>query len=533
MSTLLNGARFKILVADDLSPAGVEILRQAGEVTVQTGLKEDALRDALPPYHALVVRSSTRVTAKALEKATNLAVIGRAGIGVDNIDVAAATERGIVVMNTPDAGATTTAEHAIALLFSLARNIPAADAALKAGRWDKNKFVGVELRGKVFLVLGLGKIGRIVAERGVALGMEVIGHDPYVDETRAPKGVRLVELDEGLAEADFVSVHVPLMDSTKNLIDATRLGKMKPTARLIHAARGGIVDEGALADALDNNKIAGAALDVFVEEPLPEGHRLRKTKNLVLTPHLGASTAEAKDAVSIDVADQVVTCLTRGIALNGVNVPAIAPSEAKLLGPFLELAHNLAGFLAQTFDGPLETVRVTLQGAIPERTEQPLLVAALTGALQQRAELPVTPVNARKIAERLGIRTHVEASSMKRDFLSLVRVEMLIGGVRHKVSGTVLGNRHGRMVELDEFMLDAIPEGPLLVTFHNDEPGVVGAVGTLLGKARVNVSRLQLGVPEANSREAVGIWNLGSVLSPEVLTQVRALSSVRRACQVQ
>jgi D-3-phosphoglycerate dehydrogenase len=522
----------KILVADDLSPQGVEILRQAGEVTVQTGLKEDQLREALVPYHALVVRSATRVTARALEKASNLAVIGRAGIGVDNIDVAAATERGIVVMNTPDAGATTTAEHAIALLTSLARNIPAADAALKAGRWDKNKFVGVELRGKVFLVLGLGKIGRIVAERGVALGMEVIGHDPYVDESRAPKGVRLVDLDEGLAEADFVSVHTPLLESTKNLLDARRLALLKPSARLIHAARGGIVDETALADALDKGLLAGAALDVFVEEPLPEGHRLRKTKNLVLTPHLGASTVEAKDAVSIDVAEQVVACLTRGIALNGVNVPVIAPSEAKLLGPFLELAHNLAGFLAQTFEGPLETVRVTLQGAIPENAATPLLVAALTGALQRRAERPVTPVNARKTAERLGIRTHVEASPMKRDFVSLVRVEMLMGGVRHKVSGTVLGSRHGRMVELDEFMLDAIPEGPLLVTFHNDEPGVVGAVGTLLGKARINVSRLQLGAPDAGGGEAVGIWNLGAPLSADLLAQVRALPAVRRACLV-
>jgi len=522
----------KILVADDLSEGGIEILRQAGEVTVKTGLKEDALRDLLPAFHALVVRSATQVTARVLEKADNLAVIGRAGIGVDNIDVAAATERGVVVMNTPDAGATTTAEHAIALMFSLARNIPAADAALKAGRWDKNKFVGTELRGKVFLVVGLGKIGRIVAERGVALGMEVVGHDPYVDESRAPKGVRLVDLDEGLGEADFVSIHVPLMDATRNLIDAHRLAKMKPTARLIHAARGGIVHEDALADALDQGRLAGAAVDVFTEEPLPPEHRLRKTKNLVLTPHLGASTVEAKGAVSVDVAEQVVACLTRGIAVNGVNVPAIAPSEAKLVAPFLNLAHNLAAFLAQTFEGPLETVRVTLQGALPERSSQPLLVAALTGALQQRAERPVTPVNAGAVAQQLGIRIHVEASPMKRDFVSLVRVEMLIGGERHCVSGTVLGSRHGRMVELDSFLLDAIPEGPLLVTFHRDQPGVVGAVGTLLGKAHVNVSRLQLGVPEAGGSDAVGIWNLDGPLSRELLTAVRALEPVNRACFV-
>jgi len=526
-------SRCRILVADDLSPAGIELLREVGEVTVQTGLKEDALRDALPPYHALVVRSATKVTARVLERAENLSVIGRAGIGVDNIDVAAATERGIVVMNTPDAGATTTAEHAIALLLSMARNIPAADAALKAGRWDKNKFVGVELRGKTFLVVGLGKIGRLVAQRGVGLGMTVIGHDPYIDERSVPEGVRLVDLDEGLAEADFVSIHVPLLDSTRNLFDARRLARMKPGARLVHAARGGIVDEDALADALESGRLAGAAVDVFVDEPLPPDHRLRRTRNLVLTPHLGASSVEAKDAVSIDVAEQVATCLRRGIVLNGVNVPPISPSEAQIVAPFLDLCHDLAAFLAQVFEGPLETVRVTLQGAIPERASQPLLVAALTGALQKRADRPVTPVNARRIAESLGIRTHVETSAMKRDFVSLVRIEILAGGERHRASGTVLGHRHGRLVELDDWLLDAIPEGPLLVTFHRDEPGVVGAVGTLLGEAKVNISRLQLGTSEADGGEALGIWNLGAPLDEAVLARVRALPAVRRACLVQ
>ena len=525
-------APLRILVADDLSQAGIDRLAQAGEVTVRTGLKEDELRDLLPAFHALVVRSSTQVTARVLENATNLAVIGRAGIGVDNIDVRAATEHGIVVMNTPDAGATTTAEHALALMFSVARNIPAADAALKAGRWDKSKFTGVELRSKVLLVLGLGKIGRVVAERAVGLAMDVVAYDPYVAESATPKGVRLVDLDEGLRLADFVTVHVPLLDSTRNLLDAKRLAQLKPTARLVHAARGGIVDETALCDALDAGKLAGAAVDVFTTEPLPADHRLRATKNLILTPHLGASTVEARENVSIDVADQVVTCLQRGIALNGVNVPAIAPSEARIVAPFLNLAHDLAAFLAQAFDGPLESVRLTLQGAIPERSSLPLLVAALTGALARRAHTPVTPVNARRHAEQLGVRTHVEASSMKRDFMSLVRVEMLIGGERHRVSGTVLGNRHGRMVELDDFLLDAIPEGPLLVTFHGDRPGVLGAVGTILGAADVNISRLQMGATEVDGGAAIGIWNLDRAPAADVLTKVRAVDAVQRACLV-
>ncbi len=523
---------FQILVADDLSQAGIDCLRKAGVVTVRTGLKEDELRDLLPAYHALVVRSSTRVTARVLEKANNLAVIGRAGIGVDNIDVPAATERGIVVMNTPDAGAITTAEHALALLFSVARNIPAADAALKAGRWDKSKFTGVELRGKVLLVLGLGKIGRVVADRAVGLAMEVIAHDPYVAESGAPKGVRMVDLDEGLRLADFVTVHVPLLDSTRNLVNAERLALLKPSARLVHAARGGIVDETALCDALDAGRLAGAALDVFTVEPLPAEHRLRSTKNLILTPHLGASTVEARENVSIDVAEQVVTCLQRGIALNGVNVPPIAPGEARLVGPFLDLAHDLAAFLAQTFQGALESIRITLQGALPERTSLPILVAALTGALARRTESPVTPVNARRLADQLGVRTHVEASSMKRDFMSLIRVEMLIGGERHHVSGTVLGNRHGRMVELDDFLLDAIPEGPLLVTFHGDRPGVLGAVGTILGQANVNISRLQLGTAERGAERAIGIWNLDRAPTAEVLAKVRAVGAMQRACLV-
>ena len=336
----------------------------------------------------------------------------------------------------------------------------------------------------------------------------------------------------GECELDFDLGLRSNLDSTRNLLDARRLAQLKPTARLVHAARGGIVDEAALCDALDAGKLAGAAVDVFTIEPLPADHRLRKTKNLILTPHLGASTVEARENVSIDVADQVVLCLQRGIALNGVNVPAIAPSEARIVAPFLNLAHDLAAFLAQAFDGPLESVRLTLQGAIPERSSLPLLVAALTGALARRAHTPVTPVNARKHAEQLGVRTHVEASSMKRDFMSLVRVEMLIGGERHRVSGTVLGNRHGRMVELDDFLLDAIPEGPLLVTFHGDRPGVLGAVGTILGAADVNISRLQMGATETVGGAAIGIWNLDRAPAADVLTKIRAVDAVQRACLV-
>ncbi|MGA0058943.1 MAG: hydroxyacid dehydrogenase [Planctomycetota bacterium] len=344
--------RYSILVADTLGDEGLAILQDAGDVTVRTGMDEAALRAALAGCDALVVRSATRGPAGALEGADRLAVIGRAGIGVDNIDVEAATERGIVVMNTPQAGATTTAEHAIALLVSMARHVPAADAALKAGRWDKKLFTGVEITGKTFGVVGLGNIGRIVADRGRGLGMEVIAYDPFVTQERAPEGVRMVSLDELCAEADFVSIHVPLLDETRHLFDRARIARMKPGARLIHAARGGIVEDEALADALESGHLAGAALDVFELEPLPADHPFRRLANVVLTPHIGASSAEAQKSVALDMARQVVLALTKGVVLNGVNVPRVAPAEAAALGPYLTLARQLAAFLTALHDGP-------------------------------------------------------------------------------------------------------------------------------------------------------------------------------------
>lgn len=518
----------RILVADELSPEGMDLLDEAGEVVSAKGMDEDTLRDTLPGFHALIVRSATKVTARSLEKANALTVIGRAGIGIDNIDVEAATERGIVVMNTPEAGAVTTAELAVALIMNLARNIAAADASMKQGKWEKSGLIGTELKGQVLGVLGLGRIGSVVAERGLGLRMRVLAHDPQVDQGRAPVGVRLVTFDELLERADFLTVHVPLLPATRDLLDKDAIARMKPTARIIHAARGGIVNEEALCDALDEGRLAGAALDVFSREPLPPDSRLRFTKNLVLTPHLGASTREAKRNVSVEMARQVVTCLRRGIALNGVNVPRITRSEARHVAPFLDLAHNLSSFLVQVFDGELESLRLTLQGELPASVQHPVQVSMLTGALASRSERPVTPVNAERMADRMGLRVHTEISTLKRDFVNVIRIEAVVGGERHSISGTVLGYRHGRMVEFDDIMLDAIPEGPMLVTFHRDEPGVVGRIGSLLGAEGVNVARLQLGAGPANG-QALGIWNLSRSLDDDVLARVRDDVSIVRA----
>ena len=523
----------RVLVADELAAEGLAILEAVGEVVVRPGMDEDALCEALSTgFHALVVRSATTVTARALQAATKLVVVGRAGIGVDNVDVPAATERGIVVMNTPDANAVSTAEHTLSLMFSMARHVAAADASIRRGEWTKGKFIGTELTGKTLGILGLGRIGRTVADRAVGLSMQVIAHDPFVTEANAPAGVRLGSMEDVLAKADILTVHVPLLDATRGLLNRERLQSMKRGARLLVVARGGMVDEEALCELLESGHLAGAALDVFAEEPLPEDHPLRKVPGTVFTPHLGASTAEAKRGVSVEVAKQIVTCLSTGVALNGINVPRIAPGEASMVGPYMALTQHLAAFLTGIVSGKVESLRLTVQGALPERSREPLALAMLTGALRHRVHGTVTLVNAAKHGETMGIRVHAETSSMKRDFMNLVRVEAVIDGVRHGASGTVLGNKHGRMVEFDGFLFDAIPEPPLLVTFHRDSPGVVGHLGTILGQAHVNISRMQLGTKDdetASDTEAMAVWNLDSGLSDKVLARIRAEPTVHSA----
>jgi len=526
----------KILVADDLAEEGLELLRAAGEVTVQKGMDEATLRRTLPSFHALVVRSATQVTARSLELADQLALIGRAGIGVDNIDVAAATARGIVVMNTPEAGAVTTGEHALALLLSLARCIPAADASVRAGNWDKAKFTGVELLGKQLGVLGLGRIGRVVGERARGLGMTIAAYDPFVSQQNAPDGVRLMDLDELLATSDFVSVHVPLGDDTRHLLSRDRLLQMKRGARLVHAARGGIVDEVALCEVLQQGHLAGAALDVYEQEPLPADSPLRSAPNLVLTPHLGASTHEAKRNVSIEMARQVALAVQKGVVLNGVNVPRLSPADAAQVGPYLDLARNLATFLTQTFPGPLQSLRLSVQGGIPASAHRSLTVAMVCGALHCSVAGTLTPVNAERIAAERNVRVHCEATSMKRDFMSLLRVEAVLGEQRHFATGTVLGHRHGRLVELDGYVIDAIPETPMLVTFHKDQPGVVGKLGTALGDAGINITRMQIGTMARNGDHApataLGILNLDRAPNAAQLAAVQAIPAIERACLV-
>ncbi|MDP6363277.1 MAG: phosphoglycerate dehydrogenase [Candidatus Poseidoniia archaeon] len=516
-------AEWRILVADEVAPEGVELLRSAAQVSVHAGLSEAELRAALPGCHALVVRSATKVTARALEAADSLVVIGRAGIGVDSIDVAAATERGIAVMNTPESGAVTTAEHTLAMIMALARRIPLGDRLLREGDWAKPRLVGIELRGKTLGVVGLGRIGRVVADRALGLKMRVLAHDPFLKEP--PEGVQLVSFERCLAESDIVTLHAPLVAKTRHLMNAAAFAQMQPGARLVNCARGGLVDEAALQAALESGHLAGAALDVYDREPLDEAHPLLGLDNVILTPHLGASTREAKVAVVTDLAQQILTCLETGLVLNGINVPHVPAGEAQFLAPFLKLAERLGALLVQAFPGSLTALKVTTQGDLAQAGQRPVQVAALAGALRPLAEGAVTQVNAEKLAGEMDVALSGGQDRLKRDFVNLLRIEAEIDGGTHFASGTLIGRRHLRMVELDAFLLDAIPEGELLLTWHQDRPGMLGRIGTLLGEHGVNISRLQLGRHDGG---ALAIYNLDAPLNEGVRNALAAVDGIGR-----
>lgn len=521
---LARVSRWKVLVADDLAPEGVELLRNVAEVSTHKGMAEDELRAALVGTHALIVRSATKVTAASLEGADDLLVIGRAGIGVDNVDVAAATDHGIVVMNTPESGAVTTAEHAVAMMLSLARRIPAADRLLHEGRWEKKGLTGVEITGKTLGLIGLGRIGRVVADRSRGLKMRVLAYDPHVPEDRVPEGVVLVTLARCLSESDFVSIHVPLLDDTRHLLDRAAFAQMKHGSRLIHCARGGVVDEEALLEALERGQVAGAALDVFEKEPLDPDHPLLAHPNVVFTPHVGASTEEARRAVACDMAQQVVTCLDTGTVVNGINVPRIAPSQAGRLAPFLELAQGLGSFVVQAFGGEVSSVTVELQGETPQSAEEPLRLAAAVGALRGLGHV-VTPVNALARAADRGVTVSSVQRLLKSEYVEMIRVEAAIDGVARSAAGVLFGRRRPRLVEFEGTPIDASLEGEMLVTVHHDQPGVIGRIGSLLGDAEVNISGMQIGLREGG-REALGLLNLDTHPTPELLEQIATLPFV-------
>ncbi len=505
----------------------MDAFKQRGlEPEVKTGLTGDALLEAVRDVDAIVVRSATKITREVIDAAQRLRVVGRAGIGVDNIDLEAATEKGVVVMNTPLGNATTTAELAIALLLSLARHIPRADRMVREGVWKKKLLVGTEITGKTLGVIGLGRIGRIVAERGRGLGMKVVAFDPYLDKGDSPLSyVELLDLDELLTRIDFLTVHVPLMPATKNLLSWSEMAKIKPGARLIQASRGGVVDEEAVVDALSNGRLAGAAFDVFVQEPVPADHPLLARDDVVLSPHLGASSTEAQLRVAVDIADGISEFLIDGVAKNAVNAPTIAPEALHELAPFTLLAEKLGSFVAQRLAGPIRKVELTVSGDVTHLGVEHLRLALLVGILKHSLETGVNFVNAPQLAKERGILVleSVQESSTYRQGEIQVSATEKGGSATSAVTGAVFG-REPRIIRIDDSRLDLPPRGHLLITRHKDVPGVLGRIGTLLGAHDVNIRRLELGPSAAGP--ATGYLTLEAAPPDEVLAEIRALDGM-------
>ncbi|MBI2896966.1 MAG: phosphoglycerate dehydrogenase [Deltaproteobacteria bacterium] len=513
----------KVLVSDTLSEHGLAVLRAASDLQVdyRPGLSEEDLANAIEPYEALVIRSGSKVTAKVLGRARNLEVVGRAGIGVDNVDVKEASRRGVVVMNTPTGNAVTTAEHALTLLLSLARKIPQATASIKAGKWEKSKFEGHEVTGKTLGVIGLGNIGRIVANRALGLKMTVLGHDPVLSADRAAQlGFELVTLDELFRRSDFITVHTPLTEQTRGLIDARAIDRMKPGVLLVNAARGGIIDEEALRAALESGKVGGAALDVFVKEPPPKDQPLLQMDRVIATPHLGASTEEAQERVAVEIAEQIVTFLTEGGIKNAVNIPSLSPSVL----PYVDLGRRLGTVLAQLDRSDVSEIRVEVAGDAAEHGVTPIANEAVAGFLAHFLDIPVNLVSAPHVAGEQGIRVLEIKSPRQGGYSALVRVEVAGTGGSRVAAGTVMANRP-RIVSLIGFEVDADPTGSVLVMRNDDVPGVIGAVGTVLGGRGINVSRAQVGTGPRKG-EAMSFWNLDSPVDDATLALLRALPHV-------
>ncbi len=526
----LRAGEARVLICDDLSEAALELFRARGiEPEVDTGMDEDALVARVPGVHALVVRSATRITRRVLEAADDLRVVGRAGVGVDNVDRDAATERGVVVMNTPTGNTTTTGELAIALLLALARHIPRADRLVRAGSWSKKGLVGTEVTGKRLGVIGLGRIGRVVAERALGLRMEVVAHDPYLaasGQASPVEGALLVDLDELVETSDFITLHVPLSDSTRNLLSRERLARTRPGVRIVNAARGGLGAEAALLELLDAGHVAGAALDVLAEEPPAQGHPLVGRDDVILTPHLGASSAEAQHNVAVDVARQIADFLLDGVAHNAVNAPALPAA------PYVTLGEKIGAFLAQRTVAPVRKLEVTLSGPTVGEAREYLLLSILVGAL--RASVGgVNYVNAPLVAAEHGVRVLESEEPEHHAYQDLIKVRATtLGGERsHLVSGTVFG-RHPRFVRVDDLHLDLAPSGAILVTDHTDRPGVIGEIGTLLGRSGVNIQRLELGTAKGGAR-AQGFLSLDQAPDEATLEAIRELEAIEGAQLVQ
>jgi D-3-phosphoglycerate dehydrogenase len=510
----------KVLVREEIAEAGIRLLRDRGfEVDVDG---DSDLAKTIGGYDAIIVRSATKVTADLIARADNLKVIGRAGVGIDNVDVEAATRRGIVVANAPESTVISAAEHTIGLLVALTRNIPQAHAALKQGRWERKTYGGVELADKTLGVLGFGRIGQQVARRAAGLGMRVVAYDPFVSRDRFRElGVERVEnADDVYAAADFLTLHLPLTDETRESLNANAFGKMRDGVRIVNAARGALVDEGDLLDALKSGKVGGAALDVFSTEPY--SGPLLELDNVVVTPHLAASTEEAQDRAGVIIAEQVAAALQGGLVSNAVNIPVIGAEDLEVLGAYIPLAAKLGRLAMELAEGDVEELRLTYFGALSQYDTRLLTVAALNGAFQGRSDQPVNYVNAPMIAAERGVNVREERSRSARDYTNLVRVESVSGGQPLRVAGTTMGNDNRLwLVSALGFELD-MELAPLLVVFrYDDVPGVIGKVGTLFGAAGVNIANMTVSRTRQGGQALMAL-SIDSPAPPELVQQIHS-----------
>jgi D-3-phosphoglycerate dehydrogenase / 2-oxoglutarate reductase len=521
----------RVLVADAISPKGVELLETGGQllVDIKTGLKEKELVAIVAGYSALVVRSQSKVTADVIDAAKHLKVVGRAGVGVDNVDVDAATRRGVIVMNTPGGNTVSTAEHAFSLLVSIARSIPQAHASVKEGKWDRKSFEGVELQGKTIGIFGMGRIGTEIARRAIAFGMRPVAYDPYLSPSRARSlQVELFEdLSDVLAQSDFLTMHMPLTPETRHLINAERIAKMKRGVRIVNCARGGLIDEQALYDALKSGQVAAAALDVYETEPPPEDYPLRSLPNIVFTPHLGASTAEAQESVGIEIAESIRSVLLDGVIRNAVNVPNIDAKTLAVIAPYLAFGEKLGRFLRQIAPKRSETLSINYSGKVNEFETSPISRSILKGFLEEVGGGDVNLVNVSSFAKTLGLKTIETKDVVAGEFTDLVDVQATGQGETVSVAGTFIG-ASPRIVRINGRHVEARSTGVLLLLENNDVPGIVGQIGTVLGAHSVNIANMSLS-RDHRGGEVLTVLNLDSVPDASILGAILTNPNIRSA----
>jgi D-3-phosphoglycerate dehydrogenase / 2-oxoglutarate reductase len=519
----------KILIADPISESGTTVFQSHNghfKLEARSKLSLEDLKKAVADVDAIIVRSETQITAEVLAAGKKVKIVGRAGVGVDNIDVTAASRQGVIVVNVPGGNTISAAEHTVAMLLALSRNIPQANASLKAGEWKRAQFTGTELQGKVLGLVGLGRIGREVAKRCQSFGMPVLGYDPYASEEYAKNfNITLSTLEEIYAQADYITVHVPLNDSTRHMFNAKTLAKLKPGVRLINCARGGIIDENALAEAIRSGHVKGAAIDVFEEEPPKKDNPLLSLANVIVTPHLGASTEEAQVKVAQELAETLRDYFLTGAVRNAVNLPSLDAEQFKELEPYLLLCEKLGAFTTQFAEGPLKELKIEYAGEISLKNTTPLTLAALKGFLTPILGSEVNVVNAPHLAKERDLKWTETKTSQTADYTSLITLKVSSAKDKFSVSGTILGKNNPRIVAIDGLSVDVVPEGAMVLYTNVDKPGVIGYVGTILGKNKINIAGMKVG-RKPKSGEAITVVNVDSDVPEAVLTQIREFPGI-------